>query len=57
MFPAGETEVSFNVTIFDDNILEKNETFLLKINSNELPTYVNISLSEITVIIVDDDRK
>ena len=57
VFPAGETEVSFNVTIYDDEILESNETFLLRIISDKLPTRINVNLSEITVIIRDDDRK
>ena len=52
------TEVSFNVTIMDDNILESNETFQLSINSSSLPNRVTVdNPSVVTVTIVDNDRK
>jgi len=57
-FPAGDTEVSFSVTIIDDRILESNETFQLSINSEKLPDNVTINdPSSITITIVDDDCK
>ena len=52
------TEVSFNVTIMDDNILESNETFQLSINSSSLPNRVTVdNPSVVTVTIVDNDCK
>ena len=39
-FPAGVTSVSFNVTIFDDNMLENHEDFRLSISSRRLPAGV-----------------
>jgi len=57
-FPAGDTKVSFNVTIIDDEILESNEIFQLSINSEKLPVNVIVNnLSNITVTILDDDCK
>ena len=52
------TQVLFNVTIMDDNILESNETFQLSINSSSLPNRVTVdNPSVVTVTIVDNDRK
>ena len=57
-FSAGMTEVLFNVTIMDDNILESNETFQLSITSSSLPNRVTVNnLSVVNVTIVDNDRK
>jgi len=57
-FPAGETKASFNVKITGDRILERDEIFQLSINSKTLPNGVTVSdPSEVTVIIVDNDRK
>jgi len=57
-FPAGVTSVSFDVPITNDNIHEGNETFKLIIIRSSLPTRVsNVSPSEATVTIVDDDCK
>ena len=50
------TNVSFNVSINDDNILEGNENFTLNIESSSLPPDVNIGdPDEATVTIVDSD--
>ena len=52
------TEVSLNVTIINDMILENNETFKLSINSNSLPNRVTVEdPSGINVTIVDNDSK
>ena len=57
-FSARMTEVLFNVTIMDDNILESNETFQLSITSSSLPNRVTVNnLSVVNVTIVDNDRK
>jgi len=47
-----------NITICDDNVLEEDETFSLTIVSNSNPDNVtNGSLDNVTVTIVDNDRK
>ena len=57
-FPAGMTEVSLNVTVMDDNVLESNERFQLSINSSSLPNRVSVdNPSVVDVTIVDNDRK
>ena len=57
-FNAEVTEVSFNVSIHDDNILEKTETFSLAINHSSLPNNVTVGdPGQATVTIVDDDGK
>ena len=55
-FPAGTINVSFNVTINNDAIAERNEIFHLIIK-DPLPT--NITLGEInqTVVTIVDDGK
>ena len=54
-FPAGVTNVSFNVLINNDNILEVNEEFNLIIrHSSSIATH---SPHRITVIILNDDSK
>ena len=56
MFPAGETNVKFNVAIVDDNILETDETINLAINSNMLPNKITrANPSRAVVTIVDND--
>ena len=55
MFPAGETNVSFDVTITNDNVLENNETFNLTIVGESLPNNVTVGkISQTTVTIVND---
>ena len=57
-FSAGKTEVSFDVTVTDDRLLESNERFQLSINSSSLPNRVTVdNPREVTVTIVDNDRK
>ena len=52
------TRVSFDVNIMNDNLLELDETFKLRINSSSLPNRVIVnSPSETTVTIMDNDRK
>ena len=51
------TEVSLDVTIMSDRVLESNEMFQLSINSSSLPNRVTVdNPSEVTVTIVDNDR-
>ena len=57
-FNAGDTRVSFNVSVYDDNILERNETFNLLINTSSLPSGVTVDdPGQTTVTIVDNDGK
>ena len=57
-FPAGVTSVSFNISIYDDDVLEDNENFSLAINIDSLPYGVIIgSPSTVLMIIRNDDSK
>ena len=57
-FPARVTSVPFKVSLNDDNILEKNENFVLTINQSSLPSGVTIGNPSLTTVtIVDNDRK
>ena len=56
-FPAGVISVPFSISINDDNIFEDNENFTLTINSS-LPTGVmDGNPGQVTMSIVDNDRK
>ena len=56
--PAGNISVTFDVKIYDDNILEANETFSLTINVSSLPGCIDYAVPyQATVMIVDDDGK
>ena len=52
--PAKAANVSFNITIIDDHILEANESFYLYVKStpNNIVKYIP---SEVQVIILNDD--
>ena len=53
-FPAGVTNVSFNVTIINDNVLENNEIFHLIIDSSSLPNGVAYGkINQVTVNILN----
>jgi len=57
-FPAGQINVSLDITINNDNILEGNETFTIEIDSPSLPTGVTVGgTSQATVVIDNDDCK
>ena len=57
-FPARVTSVPFKVSLYDDDILEENENFMLTINQSSLPSGVTIGNPSITTVtIVDNDRK
>ena len=57
MIPAGETSISFNVTITDDILFENAENFSLTINQNSSPHIITVNPKKATVIIMDDDGK
>ena len=55
---AGNTNVTFDVKINDDSILEGNETFNLTINVSSLSGCINYAVPyQATVRIMDDDGK
>ena len=57
-FDAGVAIARFNVSISDDNTLEKNETFNLGINTFSLPKGVVVGYpGQSTVIILANDGK
>ena len=58
MIPAGATMVPFNISIFDDNILEDNEDFGITIIPSSLPSGVSRgNPGTATVTIVNKDCK
>ena len=57
-FPTGVTSVPFDVPINDENTLEHDEDFTLKISHFSLPYGVNLGyIRKATVTIMDDDCK
>ena len=58
VFYAGMTNVSFNISIHDDDRFEGNESFILDIDPSTLPESVTVDdPGQATVMIVDDDGK
>ena len=58
VFPAGITSATFNVTIINDNILERDEEFHLNITSP--PTASKVILgqnNQVRIDIINDDSK
>ena len=57
-FTAGTTEASFNVSLTDDNIFERNVKFMITIDPSSLPNNVTVGdPGEATITIVDNDGK
>ena len=57
VIPAGQIHVRFNVSIMDDNVPERNETFQLFIAPGSLHDDFRLgTLDRITITIVDDDN-
>ena len=57
-FPAGVTNVSFDVPIRDDNILESDEVFNLTIDPSSLRRRVTVSdPSQAVVTIIDNESE
>lgn len=55
---AGMTHFPFNVSINDDNMVEKNENFFLTIDKSTLPCDVTVgNQDQTTVTILEDDCK
>ena len=58
VFPVGQTHALLNITICNDEILERNKKFSLTINSSTLPNNINLGDPfQTTVTIMDDDGK
>ena len=59
MFSAGQTEASFDIMINNDDMLEREESFMLRINASSLPLDMITldSNNEATVFILNDDSK
>ena len=54
--PAGESQVSFNISIIDDDVFEGNESFSVTIDPSSLPSRIILfSTCLLNVTIVDDD--
>ena len=54
----GATHFPFNISVFDDDTIEKDETFQLVIDPSSLPCGVTVSGSgKATVTILNDDGK
>ena len=57
-FSAGNTNVSFDINITIDNLVEDDEEFHLTIDPSSLPTGVNLSSPHLTTVnIIDTKRK
>ena len=57
-FTAGIIHASFNVSLIDDNVFERNENFVLTIHPSSLPSNVTVGdPDQVTVTIVDNDGK
>lgn len=56
LIPAGETRVSFSVTLLTDNLFEQNEQFSVTIDSTSLPnrTFVEPGCVLVVTILNDD---
>ena len=54
--PAGDTNASFIIQIFDDNIVERNETFQLFIDTASLPHYILADGNDSTTVTIVDDN-
>ena len=58
VFPINSTQMSYNIPVTFDNILEIDEVFNISIDSALLPLDVFTgNISQAVVVIVDDDRK
>ena len=56
--PARQNDVTFSISITDDNILEQSETFNLIIDESSLPRVITSSdPNRVTVTIMDNDSK
>ena len=56
--PAGQITTPFNISITDDNVLERNESFNIFIIPELLPSDISLgNPNRTTVTIVDDDSK
>ena len=54
LFTAGQTNASFNISIFEDGIRDDNEMFTLTINSKMLPDRVSTGNPSTSTVIIAD---
>ena len=54
LFTAGQTNVSFNISIFEDYSKDDNETFTLTIISKMLPDRVSAGNPNTSTVIIKD---
>ena len=54
--PAGDTSIKFNISIIDDNLFERDESFFVTVDSSTLPSRILVQPDCMAVVtIVDDD--
>ena len=56
-FPANQTSIAVNVSIIDDDLMEANESFFLKIDAKLNPLVKRGDPYNVSLIIVDNDGK
>ena len=56
-FPANQTSVSFDISLNDDNKVEKDEKFLLELHNPHLPYGVKLQDHSCLVTIIDTTSK
>ena len=54
LFAAGETSVSFNISIFEDETKDDNEMFVLTIINKMLPDRVSAGNPNMSTVIIAD---
>jgi len=58
IIPKGNTSVTFNIIVINDDMFEGDETFNLDINCSSLPTDVVCNeFYRATVTIIDDEKR
>ena len=58
IFSTGMTTALLNITIVNDNILERNESFNLFIATDSLPSKIaDVTIAQARVTIIDNDSK
>ena len=57
MIPSGVKDVSLDLLVTDDELVERNESFYLIVNLASVPRNITVGVVEVTVTIVDNDGK
>ena len=53
---AGEINVTFIISIIDDDVFERNESFILTIDSSSLPSRVSVQPDSRAIVTIVDDE-